>query len=1117
MRAVRQCHLASTLDMTQIEIEAALEVDTARSSPFFSMNDASSTASWQHALAHAERLQGLDADSRAQELRLLQERDPDLHAHAQSLLAPATRTNDSMLLGLAGGAPLHDSLAEGIDLAGRQVGAYRLVRLLGEGGMGQVWLAERTDGRFEGQVAIKLLGAALHSDRLERFRREGQLLGRLSHPCIARLLDAGALPGGQPYLVLEHVAGERVDRWCDRRRLPVAARLSLFMQICAAVSHAHANLVVHRDLKPSNILVCDNGVPKLLDFGIAKLIEPETAGAEPTALTQPAGRAMTPEYAAPEQVSGAAITTATDVYALGVLLYWLLAGRRPYGGAPATAVEMARQVLEADPLPLSQGELGEAAQARGCTAERLRRELRGDLDTVVAKALKKDPAERYLTVQSLADELRRYLDHHPVLARPDTLVYRARKFIRRHRLPVSAAALATLALAAGLGSALWQAELARQQRAVAVSQSARAESALSQVQQQSQLAHHNALRAEADAARAAQQAIVAGERAAEAQQARREADASAAAARRQTLLAIAERDRTREVTEFLVDLFQTNSVYRDGPVAARQLTAKDLLDRGAAKLGIHASERTALQTQLLYTLGQLYAEIGEHARAATLLEDAVEQSRRMHGPRHAELARRLVHLGGLYLAQGRFDRARTALAEAQAVFDAIGDAGSVDRGLHHGHLAQLHLSHDAELALRHARRAVALLDAVAGRPRHAPQARLVYTFLGHAQTRLGDYVAAEAAHRRSLELALQTSGPDGLPTAAARAHLGELLQMRGKPREAETELRDSVRGTRKANPDDAVMIAQAELRHGRVLHAMGERERGRSLMAGAVSVFESNFGADAATTLQAQQALARSLVAEGDIAGAQALLDLVQPAVERQPALRVNLAGLLNQRARLLADAGDAAAARASLERALSLLRAAGSTRSFAALESERILAELELRAGRYDESLQRYRAAGQEAQPRGIMFATPQRLLLHEGRVALARGDAAFAAQRFAAIKRTVLAAPDAELRGELLASATQWLGRAYLAQADPARARPELELSLSLLRRWQSPASLQLAEAQTHLAMCLLALRETAAARALAAQAQAIHDRHARLSDEHRAPLRAVQAALSSRGSAG
>ena len=780
------------------------------------MNDATSTEAWQQALAEAERLQALDADRRADGLRWLHEQQPALHARVQSLLSASSGQTASVIDRLAGGAALHET----VDLAGRQVGAYRFVELLGDGGMGQVWLAERTDGRFQGRVAIKLLGTALHAQRLERFRREGHLLGRLSHPFITRLLDAGALPGGQPYLVLEHVAGERVDRWCDGRRLGIAARIELFVQICAAVSHAHANLVVHRDLKPSNILVGDDGVPKLLDFGIAKLIESETGGAEETALTQSAGRALTPEYAAPEQVSGAPITTATDVYALGVLLYLLLSGRRPYGNAPMTPVELARQVLEADALPLWQGDLSGPAPARATTPDRLRRALRGDLDRVVAKALKKDPAERYAGVQALADDLQRYLAHQPVLARPDSLAYRARKFVLRHRLPVLAAALAALALAAGLGVSLWQAELARQQRA----------------------------------------------------------------------LALAERDRTREVTDFLVDLFQTNSVHRDGPVAAKQLSAKDLLDRGAAQLrdqrtqgnvvlplsstlsgagGAGAarapSEGTALQSELLYTLGRLYGEIGEHERAAALLEDAVHQAQRVHGPRHAEAAKRLVSLGGLHLGAGQFDRAEAALAQAQEVFDAIGDTTSIERGLHHTHLAQLHLAGDAALAMRHAQQAVTLLD----RAPHARQARIAFALLGQAHVRLGDFVAAEAAQRRSLELALHDSGAERVPAAIAHADLGEVLLMRGKLREAEAELRQAVLGMRKASPDDAVMIAQAELRHGRVLHAMGERERARSLMAGAVAVLDAQLGADAVNTLLARQMLAGSLIAEGDLAAAK--------------------------------------------------------------------------------------------------------------------------------------------------------------------------------------------------------------------------------------------------------
>ena len=289
--------------------------------------------------------------------------------------------------------------------------------LIGQGGMGNVWLARRDDGRFEGRAAVKLLNASLVGRAgEERFRREGNILARLADPHIARLLDAGVSPSGQPYLVLEYVEGEPIDRHCDARSLGVEARLRLFLEVLEAVAHAHANLIVHRDIKPSNVLVGKDGQAKLLDFGIAKLLEGEGEAGAATALTREAGRALTPEFAAPEQMTGGAVTTATDVYALGILLYLLLSGRHPAGDALHSPGELVKAILETDPSRLSDAVSESRTQtaqirqqnavARATTPDGLRRQLEGDLDTIVAKALKKNPAERYASVTALADDLR---------------------------------------------------------------------------------------------------------------------------------------------------------------------------------------------------------------------------------------------------------------------------------------------------------------------------------------------------------------------------------------------------------------------------------------------------------------------------------------------------------------------------------------------------------------------------------------------------------------------------------------------------------------------------------------------------------------------------------------
>ncbi len=353
-------------------------------------------------------------------------------------------------------------------LAGQLLGNYGLVEPIGEGGMGAVWLAERNDGRFERPAAVKFLRhASLGQTAEARFKREGAILASLTHPNIAAIWDAGVSASKQPYLVLEYVQGEAITRYCDQHKLEIQARVKLFLDVLAAVAHAHANLIVHRDIKPANVFVSHEGVVKLLDFGIAKLLESGEQAA-PTLLTQDAASPMTPEYAAPEQLTGSPITTATDVYSLGVLLYELLAGQHPAGANRRSAAGLVKAIVETDPTTLSKAvstaarnEQVEAAANRNVDPDRLRRQLRGDLETIAAKALKKNPQERYDSVGAMADDLRRYLNDEPIRAHRDTLAYRAGKFMRRNRIAVSLSSLAFGLVIASLSIGLFLANRER--------------------------------------------------------------------------------------------------------------------------------------------------------------------------------------------------------------------------------------------------------------------------------------------------------------------------------------------------------------------------------------------------------------------------------------------------------------------------------------------------------------------------------------------------------------------------------------------------------------------------------------------------------------------------------
>ncbi|KAA2284726.1 serine/threonine-protein kinase [Arenimonas fontis] len=342
---------------------------------------------------------------------------------------------------------------------GQVIGPYKLERLLGEGGMGQVWLAIRNDGLYQRRVALKLLRPGLGDTGLrQRFNRERQILARLGHAHIARLLDAGVSKDGQPYLALDYVQGEPITHYAWNLDLPVAERLQLFLQVCAAVSHAHANLVVHRDLKPSNILVTPAGEVCLLDFGIAKLLDEEASGEQE--LTGTGARTFTLHYAAPEQLRHGAVTTMTDVYSLGMVLYELLTGRKPYETDRATDAAWEEAILHADPVRPSQAALRQAREDGRPHARKRARELAGDLDNILLKALAKLPDERYVSAEALAQDIRRHLEGEPVLARPQSLAYRTGKFLRRNSLPVAGVSVVGMMLVAALVFVTWQARRA---------------------------------------------------------------------------------------------------------------------------------------------------------------------------------------------------------------------------------------------------------------------------------------------------------------------------------------------------------------------------------------------------------------------------------------------------------------------------------------------------------------------------------------------------------------------------------------------------------------------------------------------------------------------------------
>ena len=557
---------------------------------------------WQAISPYLDRALEMNDVEREAWLAGLRVENPGLAADLESWFEDRRRLNEGEFLEGSARVPAEASLA------GYAVGNYTLVSPIGQGGMGSVWVARRSDGRFEGTVAVKLLNAGLIGrSGEERFRREGSFLARLTHPHIAHLIDAGVSSMGQPYLVLEHVEGRPIDRYCDEHRLTIDARIRLFLDVLGAVAHAHAALIVHRDIKPSNVMVSANGSVKLLDFGIAKLLEGDAHGApQPTALTREGAWALTPEYAAPEQVTGGAVTTATDVYALAILLYELLAGAHPAGTASRSPSDLLRAIVDTDPVRLSDSVAASHdrtpdtathnAARRATTPDGLRHALRGDLDTILAKALKKDPAERYPSVSAFAEDLRRYLGHQPITARPDTFAYRAAKFTRRNRLPVALAAIAIVGVLAGLAGTVTQA---------------------------------------------------------------RRATLHAAAADAQRDFALRQLSRAEAIND--LNMF----VLSDAAPSGKPFTVGQLLARAEAIVEKQHGEADDNRVEMLVTIGRQYQVQDEDGNARRLLAKAHEISQKL--PRGPAQAKAACALASAIASAGEFERAERLVLDALAL------------------------------------------------------------------------------------------------------------------------------------------------------------------------------------------------------------------------------------------------------------------------------------------------------------------------------------------------------------------------------------------------------------------------------------------------------------------
>ena len=704
--------------------------------------------------------------------------DPGLKAELERLLAldaEANRYFDDLGATLAG-----------VDAAPEQIGVYRIVGEIGRGGMGTVYLGERSDGQFEQTVAIKVVGDSVNERMLERFREERRILAQLNHPGIAHLLDGDSLPDGRPYFIMEYIRGRQITDHADHERMDTSARLALFREVCAAVAHAHRNLVIHRDLKPGNVMVQegDDGQPsiKLLDFGIARVMEGGPGNGQETRPPRPPGssaaplpahamaaratteygeRLLTPRYAAPEQLRGEKATTSSDVYALGLLLHELLTGTHPFGAGISTAEEMQRAILEGSPArpsrTASRMDVGTAA-CRASTPRNLARRLRGDLDSIVLKAIQPEPEHRYASVGQLADDIRRHLDGEAVTARQGTAAYHAGVFLRRYRYGV-AATVVVLAASIALGSL-----------------------------------HLGRITHERNLART-------------------------------------EAAKAQQVSELLVSMLESAN-----PEQARgeEISVREVLDQASNRINAELANQPDVHARMEAIIGTVYTSLGKYDKADTALTRALDLQRNRHGPDHPEALDTMQAMATLAMERGKNDEAETLLREVLArrleqprpdpmlVTSAQNDLGwSLARQGKHEEAEELHR---------------AALATASNTPGATPEALLgSRNNLAVLLVGKGDFDEAEKLYRQVLAQQRER-GPIHPDLATTLNNLGVLLSKRQRFKEAEPPLREAVAMNRKLFGDEHRAVALSMTQLANVLTGQERYDEAESLYLDALAM-----------------------------------------------------------------------------------------------------------------------------------------------------------------------------------------------------------------------------------------------------------------------------------------
>jgi serine/threonine-protein kinase len=813
--------------------------------------------------------------------------------------------------------------SDAYDAPDPRIGPYRLLRKLGEGETSSVYLAARDDEQYDQRVAIKLIRRGMDSRQiLARFHQERQILASLSHPNIARLLDGGCTPGGQPYFVMEYVDGRPLDVHCEHDHLSLARRLELFALVCQAVHFAHRNLVVHRDLKPGNILVARDGTPKLVDFGIAKLLDPERAGIDPTATV---ARLMTPHYASPEQVQGKPVSTATDLYSLGVVLYKLLTGRRPYELGSQSLHEIERVVCEVTPPPPSQ-----------VLRARRRDRLPRDLDNIVLMAMRKEPERRYASAQELADDIRRCLERRPVLARRDTLGYRASSFVRRNAGAVAAAAVIFLSVIGGAVATTWQWRRAVAERTRAETQRMTAEQTLDFV-----VDLFNTSESGASVNTITARELL--ERGAERLHGEAQQPLQIRAALKHTLGVVYRKLGDNQQAAKLLDeavkereripggeLDLAESLYQLGSIAP---------DRGQAQLGEAALRRAlAIRARLLGAadlsvadvLEALAANIGYKIPAGEAEDDsrrALEIRRRHFDAHDPRLVPSIVGLASVYSVTARFDEADALFGEALGIRRPMPDGQPCPTGDHNllGELGILRLRQgDYREAERYTDLAIACAERALG-PDHVAVADLMVVRF-RSWCELGRYAEAEALARDSLILRHALHGDDSPAVDNALHHLAHVLYERGKLPEAEDKESAALSRRQLLYGDVHSSVATSAMSLGDIHLASGDARAAESSYRNAIEVFQKTLGQDHPDVAEAMRGLAEALAAQDRLAEgrpiAQQALDMQRQRLRPgHPAIARTLVtlGIITAGA----AAGSPAAAEPRFREAIAIWRAA--------------------------------------------------------------------------------------------------------------------------------------------------------------------------------------------------